>query len=186
MKVGPREALLLSILVALPVASYFLVFRPQNREISQAREEIAHKRSLLQKVQESTSRAETLEKQIADTQEKIMLIEAKLPSKKEVDSVVRSISDLAVQCGLESPNIESDKPVSAAMYMEQPLKVKIKGPFRSEDGEKGFNAFLVKLEQLPRITRMPDLKIGRVKDNNGHMEAAFTLSIYFRPEGSEK
>lgn len=182
MRIGPREALLLGVLVAFPVASYVLAFRPRNAEIDLAKKEIEHKRTMLRQVQEYTAKEQPLELQIAEIQEKIRLIEAKLPSRKEVDAVVRSISDLAVQCGLESPNIESLKPVSAATYMEQPLKVEMVGPFKA--GEKGFYPFLAKLEQLPRITRLSDMKLTRTKDReeDGRMKAEFTLSIYFQPE----
>lgn len=182
MRVGPREALLLATLVAFPLASYFLAFEPRNTEIEKAKDEIKHKRAMLQKVKESSARKETLEKQIADTKEKIRLIEAKLPSRKEVDAIVRSISDLAVSSGLNPPNVESQKPINAGNYMEQPLKIEVSGPFRAEDG-KGFNAFIVALEKLERITRIPDMKVTRSKDNNGHINAEFTLSIYFLPEG---
>ena len=67
-----------------------------------------------------------------------------------MDSVVRGVSELAIAAGLEAPAIESDKPVKAAVYMEQPLKMKMSGDFN------GFYDFLIRLEQLQRITRMPD------------------------------
>lgn len=184
MRIGPREALLLAILTAVPLASFFLVFKPRNTEIAQAMKEIEHKRQMLLKVQESTARKETLEQQITDAQEKIRLIEAKLPTQKEVDAIVRSISDLAVKCGLQPPAIESEKPLRAALYMEQPLRVKIRGPFR--DGDNGFYPFIVKLEDLPRITRIPTMKITRLRGSDAIMEAEFVLSIYYQPEGNER
>jgi Tfp pilus assembly protein PilO len=80
---------------------------------------------------------------------------------------------------LDAPAIESDKPVEASMYMEQPLKMKMTGNFN------GFYDFLVKLEQLPRITRVPDLHLTRSQDTDGFMKADFVLSIYFQPEGAK-
>jgi type IV pilus assembly protein PilO len=65
------------------------------------------------------------------------------------------------------------------MYMEQPLKMKINGNFN------GFHDFLIKLEELPRITRISDMKITRSTEVNGNMSAEFTLSIYFQPENSK-
>jgi type IV pilus assembly protein PilO len=174
MRMGIREIVLL---FALPVASYFLVFRPVNSEIGQAKSEIEHMRLRLAKVQESTAKNQDLQRQNEESKRQIEAIEARLPSSKEVDTVIRQVSDLAVESGLESPAIESDKPVAAAVYMEQPLKMKIAGDFA------GFHTFLKKLEALPRITRILDLKMLRANDVNGHMKAEFTLSIYFQPEG---
>ena len=180
MRVGIRETFLLIVLLALPLLSWWLVFRPQNAEIAVAKREIDHKREMLQKLQETTSKNQDLQRANEEIRVNIEAIEARLPSSKEVDQVVRQVSDLAVQSGLEPPNMESDKPVTAAMYMEQPLKVKIAGNFN------GFYEFLNKLQQLPRITRIPDMKITRSQETDGHMKAEFTLSIYFQPEGSAK
>ncbi len=173
---GFREFILLIVLLALPLSSYWLVFRPQNAQINQAKSEIKHKRDLLDKLKTATAQNADLERANEEIKADIAAIEARLPSNKEVDSVVRQVSDLAVQAGLEAPAIESDKPVAAAVYMEQPLKMSITGDFR------GFYQFLIKLEQMPRITRLPDLRLARANDKNGHMKAEFTLSIYFQQE----
>ena len=180
MRFGFRELLLLAVLLALPLSSYFLVFRPVNREIGQAKAEIEHMRLRLTKVQESTARNLDLKRENEESARQIQAIEARLPSSKEVDQVVRQVSDLAVESGLESPAIESDKPVGAAVYMEQPLKMKISGDFN------GFHDFLRKLEALPRITRIVEMKLIRANEVNGHMKAEFTLSIYFQPEAPLK
>jgi type IV pilus assembly protein PilO len=180
MRLGFRELVLLAVLLALPLLSWWLVFRPQNAEISQARREIQHKSQMLDKLQATTARNQDLARQNEENQSKIHAIEARLPSSKEVDHVVRQVSELAIESGLEPPAIESDKPVKAAVYMEQPLKMKIRGDFN------GFHGFLKRLDDLPRVTRITDMKITRATDVNGHMNAEFTLSIYFQQEGSAK
>jgi type IV pilus assembly protein PilO len=180
MRIGLREAILLAVLLALPLTSWWLVFRPQNAVITQAKHEIEHKRSLLMKVQERTVKNQDMARANEEIRKQIESIEARLPSNKEVDTVVRQVSDLAIESGLDSPSIVSDKPVAAAMYMEQPLKMKISGDFT------GFHDFLRKTEELRRITRINEMKIVRTPDINGHMKAEFTLSIYFQPEGPTK
>ena len=40
MRIGPRELLFLIVLASVPVASWFFVFEPRNRDISEARAEI--------------------------------------------------------------------------------------------------------------------------------------------------
>ena len=66
--------------------------------------------------------------------------------------------------------------------MEQPLTLKTQGDFR------GFYAFMLMLEQLPRVTRISDLEIKaprRARDvEPGDVEIEFTLSIYFQKEGA--
>lgn len=180
MRMGIREVFLLAVLLMLPLCSYWLVFRPQNAEIAVAKREIDVKREMLNKLQQTTSRNDDLLRANEEIRRNIQSIEARLPSNKEVDAIVRQVSALAIEAGLEAPNVESDRPVAAAMYMEQPLKMRIRGDFT------GFYDFLLQIEQLPRITRIPDMKVTRSREADGHMQAEFTLSIYFQPEGASR
>ncbi|MEK6701867.1 MAG: type 4a pilus biogenesis protein PilO [Planctomycetota bacterium] len=176
MRTGLRELLLLVVLLGVPVASFFLVFRPQNAEIKAAKAEIEIKRAVLVKLREETARSADLEKSNKQILGKIQAIEARLPSKKEVENVVRQVSDLAVAAGLGPPSMKSAKAIKTATYMEQPLELATDGSFT------GFYDFVVKLEQLARITKMTDLKLKRKLDDDGRMEATFTLSIYHQDE----
>ena len=174
MKVSPGRFLLTAMLLGIPLSSYWLVFRPQNSDIAQATKEIDHKQTMLSKLQEETARNADLERANEDIKKSIDAIEARLPNNKEVDAIVRQVSDLAVEAGLPPPSIKSGKPVKAALYMEQPLELSMEGGFR------GFYEFLIRLEKLPRITRIPDMKIKRSDTVDGDMRAEFTLSIYFQ------
>ena len=167
MRLGFRELLLVLILLAVPLSSYWLVFRPVNAEIDAAKAEVELKRERLSKLRDETARNADLEKENKDIAASISSFEAKLPSAKELDSIQ----------GLSAPTAKSLKTVKAAMYMEQPLEMSVQGNFRA------FHDFLRKLERLPRITKIPDMKLKRATDKNGDMQATFTLSIYYIDEG---
>lgn len=179
MRFGIRELVLLAILMALPLSSWWLVFRPNNQKIEQAEREIELKREMLQKLQTVTSRSDSLEQATAEIATGIDAIEARLPSDREIDDVVRQVSALAVENGLNQPGMIAKPPVRGTLYMEQPIEMTITGDF------KGFYSFLLDLEQLPRITRMPALEIERSKDVDGHLKAEFTLNIYFERESDQ-
>lgn len=179
MRFGLRELILLAILIGLPVASFFMVFKPQNREIEQAKQEISHKQQMLERLRAETARSADLKKQNERIAEAIKGIEARLPTNKEVDSIMRQVSELAVQTGLGPPQMKAAKTLSAAKYMEQPLELSTQGRFTD------FHEFLKKLEELPRITRITDMKLKN-QEKDGRMQADFTLSIYFLDEGTVK
>jgi len=174
MAFGAGRFLLVLTLVGVPVSSYWLVFRPRNAEIASARAEIAHRQELLAKLQEETRRNTDLQRANDEIAKSVSAIEARLPNTKELDNIVRQVSDLAVEAGLHAPALKSAKPVKAALYMEQPLEIQMNGDFRR------FYDFLIRLEQLPRITRVPDMKIKRIDEGDGNTKAEFTLSIYFQ------
>lgn len=179
MRFGLRELLLLATLMALPLSSYWLVFRPNNQKIEQAEREIEHQRAMLDKLQSVTARSDSLEEATAAIAEGIEAIEARLPSDREIGEVVRAVSKLAVDAGLDQPGMIAKPPVRGTLYMEQPIEMTLTGDFR------GFYEFLLELERLPRITRMPDLSVERSKDNDGHLKAEFTLNIYFEREDQQ-
>jgi len=163
-------------LLAVLGAAYAFVFRPQNLEIAQARMEIEHKERVLQKLAIATSQSENLAKANDEVREAIGRIEARLPSSKEVDVILQQVADLATNHGLDLSKVTSKKPVAAATYMEQPLDMRIQGDFSR------FYAFLLDVERLDRITRIPDLSIKRTDEGNGETKGFFTLSIYFEPD----
>jgi type IV pilus assembly protein PilO len=178
------RGILIALVISLPVASYFWVFKPLNNQINKEKAETEHREALLTKLQEETANNEDLERANQDIQSSIRLIEARLPSNKEVDAVVRQVSNLAVDSNLSAPAMRSSKPVQSSVYMEQPIEMETSGNFID------FFTFLAKVEKLPRIMRIHDLKIeglarearadGIAKD--AELKATFTLSIYFQDE----
>ena len=173
MRFGPREFVFFLVLLAVPLASWWFVFKAQNEEIAQANQEIEHKKSMLEKLDAATSQTDDLAKVNQDIWREIQVIESRLPSDKDVDVILQQVAQIALDNNLRLPKVKSAKPVSAAKYMEQPLEMKIEGDFDA------FYTFLLEVERLDRITRMPELVIKRSNDVDGVIEAEFTLSIYF-------
>lgn len=180
MKLGVREILTFALVLMIPVLSFLLVFRPQNQAIDAALAEIGHKRDVLERLRAETARNSDLAKANELIAERIRKDEARLPSSKGVDQIVKQVSMLAVDSGLAAPTLKSLKPVQAAVYWEQPLELTTSGTFR------GFYAFLRRLERLPRITRVLDMEIkrGNVSAGDPEIEVKFTLSIYFQDKGT--
>lgn len=179
MAFGARELTLAGLILGVPAASYFLVFKPQSQQIQKAKAEVEIKNQALEQLRAETARTPDLEaanERIADAIEQI---ESRLPTNKEVDQVIRQVSDLAVASGLSQPALKSEKPIRSANYMEQPLTLETRGDFA------GFYSFMTAVEQLPRITRIPAFKIERdMSGEVGEIEIEFTLSIYFQQEGA--
>lgn len=176
-----RQFLFSAVLLALPVSSYFVVFRPVNAKIEQGKKEIEHKQALLSKLREATSQTSDLQHANDQIREFIDALQAKLPSSKEMDNVLRQVSSIAAKNGLKVPNFKkNDKTAPAGLAMEQPLDIDITGDF------DGFYKFLLDLEQLPRITRLTDLQVVRSDKVDGEMKSKLVLSVYYEGgEGSE-
>ena len=186
MRFGFRELVFFVVLLAVPLASYLYVFKPRNVEIKQAEVEVEIKKERLQKLEQVAATIDDLELAIERGRQSIEVIEAKLPSKKEEEVILEQVWRLAEKNGLIVKSFHPEKSVSAALYMETPLKIVMEGQF------DGFYEFELQLESLPRITRIHDMKLERLVNSDqkgseitpGSMRAEFTLSIFFEADAA--
>jgi len=179
MNVKARQAILTAALLGVPVASFFMVFRPQSREISRATREIQVRKEKLGQLQAVTAQAPDLVRATEEIKLSISQIEARMPSSKELDNVLRDVATIATKCGLRIPKFNRvEQVLTAGSAQEQQLDVEIAGEFT------GFYDFLLEIEKLPRITRLTDMKLERVADvdksKDGSLRAHFKLSIYYQ------
>lgn len=174
MRVGIRETLFFLLLLAMPVAAYFFVFEPRNQQIAEARKEIRQKQQKLEQLEAATKNIADLGVEIDRLAQAIDLFEEKLPAEREVEVILKQVWQLAARQRLIPKSIRTDKPITNAQYHEQPILMTIVGDF------DGFYQFLLDLEKLQRITRVPQMKLKKdKKSNEGEMVADIVLSIFF-------
>ena len=174
-----RQGAFVALVLSVPVTAYFTVFEPQNERIEEVRADISEKEMMLEKLELVTARASNLASANRQIEGAVQDIESRLPNTREVDVVLEQVADLALASNLELEKVKSGAPTPSANYREQPLEMKVRGNFES------FYTFLVELEKLDRLTRLPDVHIKRLARDEGALEANFTLSIYFQPAPSK-
>jgi type IV pilus assembly protein PilO len=187
---GLRDLAFVAVLMAVPIASYFFVFKPRNEEIAKARAEISAKNVRLDNLRRLTGRIGDLGREIVEREEELDRLNQKLPDREGVDRILEQVTQLAQKSNLLVRSVKGEKVVPAGMAMEMPLRTTIEGNF------DGFYQFLLDVEALPRITRVHNMKITKLgmgpRDKaeetvSGSMTAEFTLSIYFnesKPAGN--
>lgn len=182
MRFGIREMIFLLVLLAVPVTSFWYVFKPRNEQIRQANEEIKLKQARMERLDDVLKRIPSLSEEIVKGQDAIKNLELQLPTAESVDTILDQVWQISKRNGLLVRSVKSDKPVPFARYMELPLKTVIEGEW------EGFYRFLLDLEALPRITRIPQLKMQKIIEKPGSktetpiaggMRAEFTLSIFY-------
>ena len=179
---GLRDLAFVAVLIAVPIASYFFVFKPRNEEIAKARAEISAKNVRLDNLRRLTGRIGDLGREIVEREEELDRLNQKLPDREGVDRILEQVTQLAQKSNLLVRSVKGEKVVPAGLAMEMPLRTTIEGNF------DGFYQFLLDLEALPRITRIHNMKITKLgmgprtkseETVSGSMSAEFTLSIYF-------
>ena len=183
MKFGLRELIFLVVLIAVPAVSLLYVFQPRNREIDQKMKQITEKRASLELVAKVNQEIKDMEKAIIDGQELIGIVYDKLPGERGVEDILEQVWEITDQNALTVKSVKTEKPKTSSNYSELPLKMVVEGNF------DGFYQFLLELENIPRITRIKDMKVeGKERTRKeggggrtGEMKAEFVLSIYFEP-----
>lgn len=177
MRFGIREILFILILLAIPGGWYMAVAQPRLDKKIQLTADIAQVESKIKSVEKATAGIDDLQAEITKLQNAINHFQSMLPSNREVETLLREVWELAGEHNLNAKSVRPDKIVAAAQYAELPIMMEIVGDF------DGFYDFIRDIEKLPRITRMPRIKINREsKEDGGVISANLTLSIFFEGE----
>lgn len=180
-----RQILYVCVLLAVPLSAWYFVFIPRNADIDRTTRAIAEREDQLQLISTAISQMGDVRQAVLDGEAAIERVEAKLPSRQDVESILEQVWQVARRNDLTVKSVKTMPPVSSTVYRELPLRVDLEGSF------EGYYRFLLELENLPRITRIFNMRIRRPgrssmsEDRNaGDIHAEFELSIYFSDEAS--
>ncbi|MEO1237753.1 MAG: type 4a pilus biogenesis protein PilO [Planctomycetota bacterium] len=179
MRFGIREIVFVLILLGIVGGYYAALAQPRQKDRQEWKDNITTVESKIESVKKATAGIDDVEAEIAKLQNAVAHFQSMLPSDREVETLLREVWDLAGEHRLNAKSVRPDKPVATAQYAELPIKMEIIGDF------DGFYDFMRDIEKLPRITRMPQIKIKRQTNAEGVgvVTATLTLSIFF--EGAE-
>jgi type IV pilus assembly protein PilO len=179
MKFGIRELVLVSAMIALLVCSYFFVFAKTNMKRQALRQDIAAKRKALTDLTQATAGIDDLGHKIGELQQAIDFFEKKLPAEREVEDILKEISPMAEANNLIIKTVKPLKTERGPNYSEEPIQITLSGDF------DGYYAFLLQLEKMPRLTRVPQMHLEKINEHDGEMTAQMTLSIFFEPDAEQ-
>ena len=180
-----RQVLYVLVLLAVPIAAWYFVFVPRNTEIDRITEAIKERETQLKLIGSMIATMGDLRQAVVEGEMAIDRVEAKLPSRRDVESMLEQLWQVARRNELTVKSVKTMPAVTSTVYRELPLKVQLEGPF------EGYYRFLLELENLPRITRIFNMSLKRPKQSRmdddqrpGDIVAEFELSIYFSDEAA--
>jgi type IV pilus assembly protein PilO len=174
MSLGPRTMFLFILLLAMPVASWWLMFKPLDQYTAEVRQKTEEKKQKLQEVATKMARTKDMAGEVEELKKALEFVESKLPEEKEYNKVFDEVSHLAEKNGLSSKSVRLLKVVQGADYSEQPIKMVLVGSFQN-----GFYPFLAEVERLQRLTRIDEMKITADDKVPGQAVVEMVLTIYF-------
>ncbi|MEW6687901.1 MAG: type 4a pilus biogenesis protein PilO [Pseudomonadota bacterium] len=161
----PMLVVLAAILVAIPVAGYFLVWDPQYEELDRG---LAQEKTLKEDYVKKKTQAVNLDlhkQQLREIDTQFGALLKQLPNKSQMDSLLVDINQAGLSRGLQ---FELFRPAPSEapreFYSELPIQVKVIGTYHD------MGAFAADVGQLPRIVTLNDVSIEAGKDGNLAME----------------
>lgn len=176
MRLGLREILFFLVMLGVLGSAYFLIFSKANAKRNALEADTISKQQALANLQTATVGISDVNRKIDDLEKAIKFFDSKLPPQREVDTILQQVAQISQASGLITKTVKPSKSEITASYSEEPIELVLAGDF------KGFYQFLLNLEQLPRLTRITQMRLTKINEQEGKMQADMTLSIYFAPE----
>lgn len=158
------KLLLVVLLFALPtVAFYFIFLQPNLEEIDKL---TAQKSKLDQELQQVRTRAKDLPKlqaELAQLQIEFDKKSALLPREKEIPKLLRDISSLGTNAGLEFLKFKPLPSVPRDFYDDIPVTINVRGPYHS------VGSFFDRVSKLERIVSVTNIRMSSPKLEAGEM-----------------
>jgi len=175
MQFGLRTLLFVVLLLGMLVSSYPLLFKRLNDQRKTAIEETKKKQDELNKLAGKIAMApKDIKTEIDTLRSAITFLHDKLPQEQEMDKVLTGITKAAADSSLNVKSVRlGAKPIQDENYNSQTARMVLEGSY------DGFYKFLSTVEQLPRLTKINDLKIEADPKNNGAVTADLTLTVYY-------
>ncbi len=178
-----KVALLALTVGGLATAFYLYVAEPKQVELGVLQESLA---KLDADIQTLSIKVQHLDELIAaNKQLEIELAKKKeqLPPEEEAVMLLKQISDLGVRLGLDvklwKPGVQSEDP--SKLFVRMPVSVEVAGGYHTA------GLFFDRINKLPRIINVSDLKMGapRVDQGRVQIQTAFELTAFVAPQESK-
>jgi len=173
----PKAVVLLLILIAVPVAGYFLDWQGQVETLEAGRnEEQKLKDGYVAKKRQAVN-LDLHKQQLREIDTQFGALLRQLPNKSQMDALLVDINQAGLGRGLQFDLFKpAAREIQREFYAELPIEVKVVGTYHD------MGAFAADVGALPRIVTLNDVRISAQKDGNLAMEATARTFRYLDEE----
>lgn len=137
----------------------FLFYSPKQKEIKSLNSEISQIENDIRTSEVKVRKLKALKIENARLKAKLTRLQEMLPDDKEISVLLKQLSELGLQSGLEVMlwKPQASKVASNALYLEIPVKVEMFGTYHN------IGLFFSKLSEFKRIVNVLDVKMHPFK-----------------------
>jgi type IV pilus assembly protein PilO len=162
----PKLVVLIAVLVAVPVAGFFLHSQGQIDQLEEGkRAEVALKKDYLDKKKQAVN-LDLHRQQLREIDTQFGALLRQLPNRSQMDALLVDINQAGLGRGLQFDLFRpAPGEITREFYAERPIAVRVVGTYHD------MGAFASDVGQLSRIVTLNDVTIEAMKDGNLAMDA---------------
>jgi type IV pilus assembly protein PilO len=152
-KVPPKQKIFLTVLVCLlvGVGYYYISYKANSQKIIVLEKKLAELESKIKEQEVIAKNLPSFQAEVRRLEEQLGLLLDQLPNSAEIPSLLKNVSDLGKEAGLDFLQFAPRGEVSKGFYAEIPVSIKVDGEYH------GFALFADKVSHLPRIVNLSDI-----------------------------
>lgn len=159
-KVPPKQKVFLTVLICLivGVAYYYLYYQSASREIGTLQSQLAELQSKIKEQEVIARNLPSFQAEVKRLEEQLGLLLDQLPNFAEIPDLLKNVSDLGKESGLDFLKFSPGGEVGKGFYAEIPVAISVNGEYH------GFALFADKVSHLPRIVNLSEIVFSQPKD----------------------
>ena len=159
-----QKIILLALIFIVLIGGFvYFIFLPGKAEFDALKTSVNELNQKINTNEVKLRRLEELKVENMHLQSQLAMLQAQLPMEQEVSSLLKQVSDLSIESGLEvklwKPGAR--KKDSSGMYLEIPVDVEVSGGYHS------LASFFDRISKLPRIVNITNLNMDGAKVSGG-------------------
>ncbi|MGA7965838.1 MAG: type 4a pilus biogenesis protein PilO [Gammaproteobacteria bacterium] len=166
-----RVAVMAAIVIIVLVLGYFLVIRGDLQDLHFAQQAEASLKVKFEEKQHLASNLSAYEQQLKQMHEDFGSLLRQLPSKTEIDALLREVSQTAQEDGLAQQLFQPSAEKREGFYAEKPIAMAYTGSYQQ------LAKFVSDVSSLPRIVTIRDFKLHPVIKGDGS-QLDFSVTAY--------
>lgn len=164
----------LAFALALGLTAFYAVgYRPTTRQLDGLTLEIQTKQRDLAQTRFRVRDLPILAAQVQQLEGQVQFFDRQLPREPSLDRFIKDITGVSQELALRDWKFSPGAPVRAENHVEMPIAMQFTGDFLSA------SAFVRRIEDLQRLTRVKKLNIRTKDSRSGQVEVDMSVSIYF-------
>jgi len=159
-------------LVALAVASYFLLIAPIQERIAALVQRKTQATTEVNQARAQVAEIDRFRRENAELEKKLVLLRDRLPSEKETPTLYRALSSAAEQSGLGVSLFQPREARAKDVVNEIPIILAAEGSYHQ------VAKFFERVAALPRVVTVNDFKMSGLGKARNSMKVDLTLATY--------